>query len=146
FCPLKEGSYRLLFDLWDDALKATPGSEYIHIGSDETYELGECADCRKKAAEIGQNGLYDLFTAKAAKYLQSKGRKVMIWERPMGWTIGKHATHKVMPQKGIVLTESYDYETPDLKYAKQAKALDFPVFAYDPNPGVEPLFLPYFFR
>ncbi|MBL7698270.1 MAG: beta-N-acetylhexosaminidase [Chitinophagaceae bacterium] len=147
FCPLKDSSYKLLFDLWEDAINATPGSQYIHIGSDETYELGECAACKKKAEEIGKNGLYHLFTTRAAKHLQSKGRKVMIWERPMGWKMGENATHKnISPQKGIVLTESYGYETPDLKYAKEAKALGFPVFAYDPNPGVEPLFLPYFFR
>src|SRR5690606_28102177 len=61
FCPLKDGSYELLFDLWEDAVKATPGSSYIHIGSDETYELGQCVDCKKKAEEIGNSGLYHLF-------------------------------------------------------------------------------------
>jgi hypothetical protein len=147
FCPLKEDAYQLLFDLWEDAIKATPGSEYIHIGSDETYELGQCENCKKKVEEIGKSGLYHLFTTRAAKQLQTKGRKVMIWERPMGWTKGENATNKnISPQKGIVLTESYDYETADLKYAKEAKIMGFPVFAYDPNPGVEPLFLPYFFR
>lgn len=147
FCPLKEGSYQLLFDLWDDAIKATPGSEYIHIGSDETYELGACAACKKKAAEIGKSGLYHLFTQKAVSHLQPKGRQVMVWERPMGWTKGDGvAKSNIAPVKGMVLTESYDYETPDFKYAKEAKAKGYPVFAYDPNPGVEPLFLPYFFR
>ena len=52
----------------------------------------------------------------------------------------------VTAQKGIVLTESYDYETPDLQYAKQAKALGYSIYAYDPNPGIEQLFLPYFFQ
>jgi predicted metal-dependent phosphotriesterase family hydrolase len=32
FCPRKEGSYKLLLDLWEDAMKATPGSTYIHMG------------------------------------------------------------------------------------------------------------------
>ena len=27
------------FDLWDDAMEATPGSEFCHIGTDETSEL-----------------------------------------------------------------------------------------------------------
>lgn len=148
FCPLKEGSYELLFDLWDDAIKATPGSKYIHIGSDETYELGMCAQCQEKEKEIGKSGLYHIFTSTSAKHLQPAGRQVMVWERPMGWTRGESGTSttKIAPQKGIVLTESYDYETPDFKYAKEAKAAGYPVFAYDPNPGVEPLFLPYFFR
>ncbi len=153
FCPLKEGTYQLLNDLWQDAIRATPGSEYIHIGTDETYELGACPDCKKKEVEIGKSGLYHLFVGKAASHLQQEGRKVMAWESPMGWAKGRlkvyhsdmQADKPVTPQKGLVLTESYDYETENLTYAKEAKSLGYPVFAYDPNPGIEQLFLPYFF-
>jgi len=146
FCPLKEGSYELLFDLWEDAVKATPGSSYFHIGSDETYELGQCVDCKKKAEEIGASGLYHLFISKAAAHLQKLGRKVMVWEAPMNWREEKKTKLPVHPHQGLVLTESYSFETPDLKYAKEAKSLGYPVFAYDPNPGIEPLFLPYFYK
>src|SRR6185312_439209 len=101
----------------------------------------------------GKSGLYHLFVGRSAKLIQAAGRKPMVWESPMGWAKGRlrvyHTDMKeekpVTPQKGIVLTESYDYETPDLQYEKQAKALGFPVYAYDPNPGIEQLFLPYFF-
>jgi hypothetical protein len=146
FCPLKKGSYDLLFDLWRDAMKATPGSSYIHIGSDETYELGECPECSKKMAEIGKSGLYHLFVGTAAKELQKEKRQVMVWESPMNWTRGKNESNKVTPQKGVVLTEEYSFETPEFTYAKEARALGYPVFAYDPNPGIEPLFLPYLFK
>jgi hexosaminidase len=146
FCPLKEGSYDLLFDLWQDAIEATPGSEYIHIGSDETYELGACDQCKARAEEIGRSGLYLYFINKCAAFLQPKGRKVMAWERPMGWTVGRSPAKEIEPVKGLVLTESYNYETPDLKYAKEAKTKGFEVFAYDPNPGVVPLMVPYIFE
>lgn len=146
FCPLKNSSYNLLFSLWDEAIKATPGSKFIHIGSDETYELGECSNCKKKAEEIGVSGLYHLFIDRAATYLEKKGRKVMAWEAPMNWKQGKNADKNIIPHKGLVITEEYKYETPDLKYAKQAKQLGYPVYAYDPNPGIEHLFLPYFYR
>jgi hypothetical protein len=146
FCPLKEGSYDLLFDLWKDALEATPGSEYIHIGSDETYELGVCENCQAKAKEIGKSGLYLLFVNKAAKYLKSKSRKTMAWETPMGWTVGDSPAKGIVPEKELVFTESYDYETPDKSFAKEARKLGFEVFAYDPNPGVVPLMVPYNFE
>lgn len=156
FDPLNEGSYELLFDLWADAIEATPGSMYIHIGSDETFELGQGPTTRQKAEEIGRNGLYHLFVGKSARHLQKTGREVMVWERPMGWTrnvttdegVGKELSsgHKVTPQEGIVLTEAYGYETPDLKYAREAKALGFQLFAYDPNAGIECLFVPYIYR
>ncbi len=146
FCPLKERSYDLLFDLWKDALEATPGSEYIHIGSDETYELGVCENCQAKTKEIGKSGLYLLFVNKAAKYLETKSRKTMAWETPMGWTVGESPAIGIVPEKKLVFTESYDYETPDKSFAKQAGKLGFEVFAYDPNPGVVPLMVPYNFE
>lgn len=146
FCPLRNGTYDLLFDLWDDAIKATPGSEYIHIGSDETYELGSCEQCKKKAEETGKSGLYQLFVNKAAQHLQAEGRKVMVWERPMQWERGEPVKHKILPVNGLALTESYHYNTPDFKYARRSRSLGFEVFAYDPNPGTTALFLPYNFK
>jgi len=140
FCPLKEGSYDLLFDLWKDAMDATKGSEYIHIGSDETYELGMCDQCKIKASEIGKKDLYHLFSDKAAKYILSKGRRPMIWETPMGWT-RDNPVEKILPNKGLVLTE--DMGEVGIENAKKAKSLGYKVFFYDPNPGVVPLFLPY---
>jgi hexosaminidase len=146
FCPLKSGSYDLLFDLWKDAIYATPGSDYIHIGSDETYELGACEQCKAKSEELGRSGLYQLFINKAADYLKTKGRKVMAWETPMGWKISESPAKGIEPVKGLALTESYDYETPGQTYVKDARALGFEVFAYDPNPGVVPLMIPYNFE
>ena len=145
FCPLKEGTYDLLFDLWDEAIEATPGSKYIHIGSDETFELGHCNECQAKAEEIGNSGLYHLFAAKAAKHLK-KSRKVMLWERPMGWEKNSSPIKVIKPDTDLVLTESYSYMASDFKYAKKAKSMGFEVFIYDPNPGLEPLFLPYHFK
>lgn len=158
FCPLKEGSYELLFDLWEDAIEATPGSEYIHIGSDETYELGVGPECQKKAEEIGKSGLYHLFVGKSAEHLQNKGRKVMAWERPMGWrstqsvsndvySIADDKEYEVKPQEGLVLTESFSMgDDPDLENVRKSKELGYEVFAYDPNPGIEHIFLPYYFK
>ncbi|MEQ9287329.1 MAG: beta-N-acetylhexosaminidase [Cyclobacteriaceae bacterium] len=144
FCPLEAGTYDLMFDLWDEAIKATPGSKYIHIGSDETYELGACHKCQAKAKEIGNSGLYHLFIGKAAAHLE-KRRKVMVWERPMGWELGKSPIKDMKPNTNLVLTESYDYSS-EFNFARESKAMGFEVFMYDPNPGIEPLFLPYHFK
>lgn len=146
FCPLKDGSYDLLFDLWKDAIAATPGSEYIHIGSDETYELAACEECKAKAKEIGRSGLFQLFINRSAETLKKSGRKVMAWETPMGWKMGKSPAIGIEPVKDLVFTESYNYETPGYDYAREAQALGFEVFAYDPNPGVVPLMVPYYFE
>ncbi|MBK9391804.1 MAG: family 20 glycosylhydrolase [Bacteroidetes bacterium] len=146
FCPLKEGSYKLLSDLWKDAMEATPGSEYLHIGSDETYELGACEQCRAKTEEIGRSGLYLTFINKAAGIVKAGGRKTMAWETPMGWNTGRSPAKGIKPADGLILAESYDYETPDLTYIKEARSLGYQVFAYDPNPCVVPLMVPYTFE
>jgi hexosaminidase len=145
-CPLKDGSYDLLFDLWEDAMEATPGSEYFHIGSDETWELGSCEKCKGKSQEIGISGLYHLFIKRSGEFLQEKGRKVMCWERPMGWELGKSPAKGIEPLKNLVLTESYEYESSDFKYVRQAREEGYETFIYDPNPGIEHMFLPYFYR
>jgi hypothetical protein len=146
FCPFKQGSYRLLLDLWKDAIAATPGSESIHIGSDETFELGACPVCKKAMAEKGSSWLYHRFVDSAAALIRPLGRKVMVWERPMYWKRNMKESAPVHPPEGLILTEEYNYETPSLTFAQQARSLGYPVFAYAPNPGIEPLFLPYFFR
>lgn len=145
FCPLKNGTYDLLFDLWKDAMDVTMGSAYLHIGSDETYELGHCDQCKKKAIEIGKKGLYHLFTDKAARFIISNGRKPMVWEAPMSWE-KNNVESSVVPNKGLVLTEDDTDRDNMIDNAKKAKNLGYRVFFYDPNPGIEPLFLPYFFR
>ncbi len=139
FCPQKDGTYELLNDLWQDAIEATPGSEYIHIGCDETYELGQGVDCGCAAMmkEIGRQGLYTTFINRAARPLIQEGRKVMAWSRAQ-----YNPGEKMNPLRGMVL----------LNPAKNAGRIDelhkvgYEVFVYDPNPGIEPLFLPYFYR
>ena len=134
FCPLNEGSYELLFDLWDEAMEATPGSEFLHIGSDETYELGqgEVCGCKRKAEEIGKDGLMQLFVHRAVAHVESRGRRAMCW----GGRYRPGAEHQP-PQKMIFVDSS------DVEYLRASREAGYDVFVYAPNPGIEPLFLPY---
>ena len=70
----------------------------------------------------------------------------MAWETPMGWLKSRSPAKGIEPVKGLVFTEEYNYEAPGQLYAKKAKALGFEIFAYDPNPGVVPLMIPYNFE
>jgi hypothetical protein len=138
FCPLKDGSYKLLFDLWDEAIEATPGSEYIHIGSDEAYELGQGVECgcQAKAKEIGRYGLMQVFIKRCFDHLAPKGRKVISWG-------GEYRPgEKIKPPKGLVVSEFSE----DPEIAKTSRDAGYPAWVYDPNPGIEHLFLPYFYR
>jgi len=138
FCPLKDGSYELLFDLWEEAIQATPGSEFIHLGTDETYELGrgeECG-CRARASEIGRYGLLQIFLKRCFDRLSRQGRRVMSWG-------GEYRPgEKIKPPKGLIVSEFVD----DLEIARLSRDAGYPAWVYDPNPGIEHLFLPYFYR
>ena len=134
FCPLKEGSYELLFDLWDEAMEGTPGSEFLHIGSDETYELGqgeECG-CKQKTEEIGRNGLMQIFLHRAVAHVESRGRRALSW----GGRFRPEAQHQ--PPQGMIYVDSSDIG--ELQASRQA---GYDTFVYAPNPGIEPLFLGY---
>jgi len=135
FCPLKEGSYDLLFDLWEEAIEATPGSEFLHIGSDETYELGsgeECG-CKRKAEEIGRDGLMQIFIHKSVAHVELQGRRAMSW----GGRYRPGAEHQ--PPKRMIFVDSSDAE-----YLKASQEAGYGVFVYAPNPGIMPLFLTHF--
>jgi hexosaminidase len=134
FCPLKEGTYEVLFSLWDEAIEATPGSEFLHIGCDETYELGlgVACGCAAKAAEIGTDGLMQLFLKRCVEHVQGRGRRCVSWGGR--WKAGA----AVEPPKGMILG-AYTMPAECLKAARDA---GHPCWVYGPNPGIEPLFLP----
>ncbi|MCZ2153123.1 MAG: family 20 glycosylhydrolase, partial [Bryobacterales bacterium] len=138
FCPRMEGTYKLLFDLWEEAMEATPGSEYIHIGTDETYELGlgTACGCKQRAEEVGKYGLLQDFVSRSASHLMAKGRKVISWG-------GEYRPdEKILPVKNLITAE---FGT-DLAAARASKDAGYPAWIYDPNPGIEHLFLPYDYR
>ncbi len=139
FCPQKDGSYELLNDLWQDAIKATPGSEYMHIGTDESYELGkgvECG-CQAEVEQTGKHAMMTKFIARSAKPLMKEGRTVMAWSAQ--YVPGEDLN----PPKGMVIDAWGRMGT---EHLNEIKKEGYEIFVYDPNPGIEPLFLPYFYR
>jgi hypothetical protein len=139
FCPHKDGSYELLNDLWMDAIKATPGSEYIHIGTDESYELGkgvECG-CQAELERSSKHAMMTKFITRCVKPLMKEGRTTMAWSAQY------IADADLNPPAGMVVDVR---GTEDAGYFNEIKKEGYEIFVYDPNPGIEPLFLPYFYR
>jgi len=135
FCPLKDGTYELLFDLWDEAIEATPGSELLHIGSDETYELGagEACGCKARAERIGRDGLMQGFLRRCVAHVEGRGRRALSWGGR--WLPDGRGD----PPKRMIFVDSGDVE-----YLESASAAGYEVWVYAPNPGIAPLFLPFF--
>lgn len=137
FCPLREGTYDLMNDLIKEAVEATPGSEYVHIGCDETYMLGKgiACGCRERYEKEGEYALRQVYINRMAEKVKELKRI------PFAWNGGYDPNEKVKPVMGLFV---WGGEDP----VRDKAALDkgYPLYIYDPNPGIEHLFLPYFYR
>lgn len=80
FCPLHEGTYKVLFDLYSDAMAATPGSRYLHIGGDEIGNIGICPRCKPTADEKGLLQLNLYWLKKVCDFIKSNGRIPIFWD------------------------------------------------------------------
>ncbi len=79
FCPLHEGGYQVLFDLYREAIEATPGSKYFHIGGDEIGNIGLCERCKPTADEKGKFELNLYWLNRACEFLVEQGRTPIFW-------------------------------------------------------------------
>ncbi len=80
FCPLNEGTYQVLFDLYRDAIKATPGSRYLHVGGDETGNIGLCPRCKPTADKEGMLSLNLYWLKRVCEFAEENGRIPIFWD------------------------------------------------------------------
>jgi hypothetical protein len=137
FCPLREGTYDLMSDLIREAAEATPGSEYLHIGCDETYSLGKgiACGCREMFEKEGEYALRQVYINRIADSVKKLHRI------PVAWNGGYDPKEKVKPVAGLFV-----WGGEDTARDNAALKMGYPLYIYDPNPGIEHLFLPYFYR
>ena len=80
FCPLHEGTYQVLFDLYRDAMEATPGAKYLHIGGDEVGQIGRCSRCKPTAEKEGVFGLNLYWLNRVCDFVTEHGRVPIFWD------------------------------------------------------------------
>ena len=80
FCPLHEGTYQVLFDLYRDAIAATPGSKYLHIGGDEIGNIGLCPRCKPMADKEGMLSLSLYWLKRVCEFAKENGRIPVFWD------------------------------------------------------------------
>ncbi len=95
FCPLHEGTYQVLFDLYRDAIEATPGSRYLHVGGDEIGQIGQCPRCKPTAEKEGVLGLNLYWLNRVCEFTQEHGRIPIFWDdMPLKHAGVYHTTHR----------------------------------------------------
>jgi hexosaminidase len=80
FCPLDEGTYQVLFDLYRDAIDATPGAKYLHIGGDEIGNIGLCPRCKPTADKKGMFYLNLYWLKRVCAFAGENGRIPIFWD------------------------------------------------------------------
>jgi hexosaminidase len=80
FCPLHEGTYQVLFDLYRDAIDATPGSKYLHIGGDEIGNIGLCPRCKPMADKEGMLSLSLYWLKRVCEFAKENNRIPVFWD------------------------------------------------------------------
>lgn len=86
-CAGKDETFDVVFDILADIIDIFP-SEYIHIGGDEAPKKRwkACPDCQKRIADEGlgsEEELQGWFTNKVVEFLESKGRKAVVWNESL---------------------------------------------------------------
>ena len=79
-CPCNEEGYRLVEDLLDETMAYFPNSRYIHIGSDEAWNLLYCDQCRAKYGEDGKAKLLIEHVNRIARRVLAAGKTPIIWD------------------------------------------------------------------
>lgn len=80
FCPLNEGTYQVLFDLYRDAIDATPGSKYLHIGGDEVWNIGLCPRCKPTCDKEGRAALNLYWLKRVCEFAEANNRIPIFWD------------------------------------------------------------------
>ncbi|RFZ90991.1 beta-N-acetylhexosaminidase [Mucilaginibacter conchicola] len=78
-CPSEPELNKALFTTLYKDMIATHNSPYLHIGGDETYLLGHCEKCKKRAAEIGLSRLYFDHVKMLCDIVVSLGKRPIVW-------------------------------------------------------------------
>jgi hexosaminidase len=75
--PVQEGSYALIKDMFDDLAKSFTGP-FLHIGADETFELGR-GQTKELADKEGIGKVYLDFLSRISAILKPLNKRIMFW-------------------------------------------------------------------
>lgn len=82
-----EASYKLIFQLYDDVIRATRGVDYFFASTDEVYYAGTGAGCTGNSEDF-RSQKWAEFAKRAHDHLASQGRRMLAWlEYPL---LAKH--------------------------------------------------------
>ena len=117
FCPMLDETYEVQFDLYRDAMLATPGSRYLHVGGDEVH-VGSCPRCKPIADKEGAFVLNLRWLNKVCAFAREHGRIPIFWDDMIFNHAGVYrTTHSNVPHEQVV--ELWEKGLPKLDVLKE---------------------------
>lgn len=125
----------LLFDMYEDVCRATRGTRYFHVSTDEVYYAGICEKFRKPYNAENRSLTWVDYVNAAHAFLKKKGRETIIWgEYPL------LAEHVHLLPDGILNGVGFHNE----QLTRKEKEHGIRRFTYCPAQGSELTFPAYF--
>lgn len=78
FCPSLPRTRAWVKEVIDEAVTVFPSTN-MHVGLDETWTLGSCPLCRKRAAETGLGDIFATHAAYLNSLIQAHNRRMWMW-------------------------------------------------------------------
>lgn len=78
-CMCDEESYKLIFQMYDDVIKATKGVDYLYVSTDEVYYAGICSKCNQPYNEQNRSLKWVEFVKRARDFAATRGRRILVW-------------------------------------------------------------------
>ena len=79
-CPTNPDALAFVKELIDLYVEKNPRARYLHIGGDETRQLGNCPACAAYVKEHGKGGLYTHFMNQVIDYVCEKGLTPLVYD------------------------------------------------------------------
>jgi len=114
YCPSNEKTFELFKGFIDEILPFHD-SKFIHVGGDETRQLGECPACNSRVKEIGKIGLYFEYIKKVCDYIVSLDRIPVIWDDMLTHNF-RIDLMKKLPRQTVICCWNYFCNKPDTEY------------------------------
>ena len=77
-CPSRPAAVAFVHGLIDDALAAFD-DEWVHLGGDEAWQLGECQQCAARVADGSKGQLYAEHYGPLCRRVLERGRRPCLW-------------------------------------------------------------------
>lgn len=116
-CPSRPECVDFARKLVSDAMEAF-NDDWVHLGGDETTQLGQCPLCSARAEKIGKAGIYAEYFAPLCEWVLEQGRRPCLW----GDMLIEHpSVLEKLPKETVIFDWQYwDDPTPTTKKFREA--------------------------